>query len=297
MKRTLSLAALAVVVWLPASAAGESLSEKDPSVSASGTPAVSVDFKNQRLSLQTHTASWATVLKELQHATGITVRAPAPPSGTVTVSFEQLPLERGLRRLLGVGANLLWIYDEAGRLSEVVMLGKKPTASAGGASGSLPSHDDSSSGSDSDTSHVVDGQPGGADPSTGATVIPIPVLLTSLRESNAQVRREAVTALGERAEDERDEVTKALGEALVHDVDKDVRWAAAETLGLTGSSAALSALRQALSDADGAVRERAVAAIADVGGPEADAILREALGSPDAAVRRAARDALRAIPE
>jgi type II secretory pathway component GspD/PulD (secretin) len=64
-------------------------------------PVPLIKFQEGLLSVNVRNASWQTVLQEIERHTGIEIRIKGQLSGTLTHEFEGLPLERGLRRLLG----------------------------------------------------------------------------------------------------------------------------------------------------------------------------------------------------
>jgi len=56
-------------------------------------------FQGGRFSVEVHHAPWDAVLQPLERLTGIEILVRGPLIGTLTHTFEALPLEQGLRRL------------------------------------------------------------------------------------------------------------------------------------------------------------------------------------------------------
>jgi hypothetical protein len=90
-----------------------------------------MDFREERLSLEVHEGSWASVLQELRRRTGIHLHLHIRLEGPLTISFKDLPIERALRRLFGPEANFIFWYPAgqttntaSDRPTEVWVVGK-----------------------------------------------------------------------------------------------------------------------------------------------------------------------------
>jgi hypothetical protein len=55
-------------------------------------------------------ASWVQLLNEMQRRTGIRFHLTRPLQGSITASFEDVPIERALKRLFGSDANFIFFY-------------------------------------------------------------------------------------------------------------------------------------------------------------------------------------------
>ena len=127
----------------------------------------------------------------------------------------------------------------------------------------------------------------------------VPALIAALKDSDAAVRRAAVTALWNL------NVTEAIPHlrAALNDSEAGVRVDAAWALGYLSTNEAVPELRAALHDNEAGVRSAAVLAIANLKMAEAVPELRAALNDSEAAVRAAAASSLgrlcvtEAIPE
>jgi HEAT repeat protein len=73
-------------------------------------PPLWMDFREGRLSMQVREGSWESVLQELRHRTGIRLHLHLRLEGPLSVSFNDLPVERALRRLFGPEANFIFQY-------------------------------------------------------------------------------------------------------------------------------------------------------------------------------------------
>src|SRR5437879_5072718 len=87
---------------------------------------LSVTFSNGLLSVHAVDLERGDVLREIARQVGIRIRADSsPPSELVATSYENVPVEIGIRRLVPLGFDLILIYvagpgaDREGRLSEV----------------------------------------------------------------------------------------------------------------------------------------------------------------------------------
>jgi HEAT repeats len=94
-------------------------------------PALWMDFREGRLSLEVHGGAWESVLQELHYRTGIRLHLHIRMEGPLSLSFKDLPIERALRRLFGPEANFIFWYPAArtanapsDRPTEVWVIGK-----------------------------------------------------------------------------------------------------------------------------------------------------------------------------
>lgn len=72
-----------------------------------------LELHDGRLSVSIRDRPWVEVLGELRRATGMALRVEPEPTGTVTLFFEQTPLEEGLKRLFGGDAGVILYYETA----------------------------------------------------------------------------------------------------------------------------------------------------------------------------------------
>lgn len=249
-----------------------------------GSPSLSVDFRDGLLSIAAADVPWATLLGELQAKTGVVMRPFHRAAGSLTASFNDVTFELALKKLFGVDANFIFLYDAE----------NAPMRSSGSGI-ALPSEvwvfsggQQPSSGvtirmwSSGETAHERTAE----DPAAGAG------RLAALADLDAAVRKDAAESLGESEAGNGDWAVEALSQALQSDSDLEVRKAAAAALARIGTAQALTAFRLALNDSEVEVRESAIEAISNLGGKQALVIIRDALHDPDEQVRNAARVAI-----
>ena len=116
----------------------------------------------------------------------------------------------------------------------------------------------------------------------------VELLVTALRDPDAEVRRAAVEALGRSGDSE---VMLLLRESL-RDENARVRQAAVEVLGRSGDPEVMFLLRERLRDEDARVRQAAAEALGRSGDLEGMSLLRESLEDQNAGVRLSAVEAL-----
>ena len=122
----------------------------------------------------------------------------------------------------------------------------------------------------------------------------VPALLFALKDNDSYVRFSAVGAIGMFGSDA-SEAAVELARVLKEDVDINVRWHTAGSLGATGNSVlAVPALVRALSDSSPAVNRFAAQGLKQLGKDATDAIpkLKELLSGRDEGARVAAAEAL-----
>ncbi|MBD1928143.1 HEAT repeat domain-containing protein [Trichocoleus sp. FACHB-90] len=122
-------------------------------------------------------------------------------------------------------------------------------------------------------------------------LVKVPALRQSLRDADAEVRREAAEALGALGEIGNEAAISTLLQVL-QDSNAMVRASAAKALGKIGSEDAISALLIALQDSSAMVRASATEALGKVGSEDAISALLTALQDQDAMVRASATEAL-----
>lgn len=300
-----------------AAVSGLALANCAAGAQAGGTIAVRVT--DGRLTLRADNALLEHVVATVQRESGVPVHRASPLAGRITVSFRDVPLEAGLRRLLA-GTDLVMLYARADSpvagLAAVRLTDVRVYASA--FRGPRSVEDDiaavtarEDSGLDiaavddarddavalrrllrtADDRHTrmraadALGHLGDADA--------IAALAGALRDDDASVRERAVNALGRTWNEQ---AVEPLALALLEDGDAFVREAAALALGATWSDAAVGALGQALTMApERGVREAAARALSVIGAPDAVPFLIRALDDPRGSVRESAAEALGAI--
>jgi hypothetical protein len=129
----LSLTVPAILVtWLAAEAATEGAHDKLPTKLKSDLPnatTVRVSLRDDLLSVEAKAGTWMQVLTEITGQTGIRFHHSLPFSGSVTVSFANLPVRQAIERLFGPEADFVFRYHamaySSGALTkEVWILGK-----------------------------------------------------------------------------------------------------------------------------------------------------------------------------
>ncbi|MDH5769701.1 MAG: HEAT repeat domain-containing protein [Candidatus Bathyarchaeota archaeon] len=135
-------------------------------------------------------------------------------------------------------------------------------------------------------------------PNCGATVSPKVTVSRSIQEkfekrvnelffhTNWKIRAYAATDLGKigGAPALREKAVRALAQALINDIDYNIRLNAAESLGKIGDPRAVEPLAKATEDSSSAVRDIATQALGKIGKPAVEALIK-ALKSNDDGVR------------
>jgi hypothetical protein len=298
----------------PVAAAPDSLQESPATGAAprAGGRVPLIDVRNDRLTLALHGVPWAVVLTELEQQAGVTFRVEGPLDRTVTETFEALPLEQGLRRLLR-HANFIFLYaggphgQESGSRLVQVWIVPRDNGNPGQADSTPPRHQvlqPADRARQSSLASVINGGTTAEQMekreresevlATSQDRRDREVLIRALQDPDADVREGAVSDLG----DIKDAAAvEHLRRALVEDVSANVRGSAAEALAEIASVQAIEVLRLALRDQATAVRERAVEALGTIGEPRAIDALREALHDQDEDVREAAAEALKQLTD
>jgi hypothetical protein len=270
-----------------------------------------IEYHGDRLSVQVHQAPWAAVLQELERHAGIQIQVKGTLAGTLTQTFESLPLEQGLRRLLrdahliffytsgptGSSATdqltRVWLVPKEDRTAEATSRRHPPTRAAaqppqevlsalGMPAEAIPTQEEAALAGDP----TAEG-----DQETRLTALHTAVwqgqteaLRQAILDPDQTIQTTAVELLAER--DPQGAVAVLLG-AAKH-AQSPVRLQALDLLQQLNQAderTALSALEEALTDADATVKNYAIHALAERGGPSALGSLRRALHDPDPAVR------------
>jgi hypothetical protein len=251
-----------------------------------------VEVRDDLLTVKVQQMPLEQVLKEVAQQSGIRLRIQGSLAEPVSVVFEDLPLDDGLKRLLK-DRNFVLMYTRgpAGaapqQLTEVLVFSTAPAST-------LARRPEPESARGPARAGATGGQQQGGwsaliskglqdgDPAVRKEVIEqlgalgdkraVEPLIRALGDENAEVRTSATSAL----EDIRDErAIEPLGRALLTDTDEVVRAQAAQALAYIGGEHALAALEAALQDKSTEVRERVVEALISIGGERASALLQQ----------------------
>jgi len=245
--------------------------------SGAGGPPFVLQVEDNLLTLKLKDAPLEKVLTEIAHQAGIQITVYGPMEGYLSAEFSEVPVEKGLRRLMR-DFNYVFIYGAEKRkkgdppIRELIIYAKE----GGGPHKRI-------------SPRVIAPQ---EQPSLGPKQASLEGLVKALGDKDPEVREEAVYSLAE-MRDER--VIAYLAEVLRNDKDEDVRESAAEALGDLRDKRAVAPLVEALRDKDPGVRESVVDALGEIGGEEVVSPLMDALRDGDEDVREAAADALEEI--
>lgn len=263
-----------VVMGLCLGSAALSTSERPvlkPGPTDPATHSNRVRFTSGYLTIQVEDVPLDELLDDIARQSGLVVKRYVALDQRVSDRFEQLPLDRALRRILrnrsfvleyaAQRPTTLWIVPEGGERATSERTTEQPV------SGDI----------DRPGSTARDGAEGRGMPDS----------------DRFPDREEAALALGESTTD--DAVTQ-LSLALIDD-DPDVRSAAVSSLTEIGSGEAVQALAAALSDPDPRIREEAVDGLGEIGGEAAIMLLQLALADEEPTVRETAREALEQVRE
>lgn len=113
------VAALILALLLPAGAAAES----EPAAEASPPEPTVLRYENGTLSARVQRTPLTDVLRQLSEVTGAEIAGGIAEPREVSGTFENVPLDEGLRRLLG-DTSFLLVYCDGGRLCRVSLLEK-----------------------------------------------------------------------------------------------------------------------------------------------------------------------------
>jgi len=270
-----------------------------------------IQYSDGFLTVNVQDVSLLELLQEIAHQCGLTVMVYGELDDRITIQFEELALDKGLRFILRQH-NFILSSDKqaAGGLQSPDPPPRK-----------LLIYSETSQGLSNKTM-AIDGSKLGKIPKDVAA--DLQRLQEDLLDEDWEVRADAAEALGEikrpeairllsfalndEDEDVRESVVYALAniggdEAVqaitvaLRDVESWVRESAVEALGEIGGENAVNALATALQDDDPSVREMTVEALGEIGGDIVIGLLEKALLDPDESVRDAAADVLERIKE
>ncbi len=237
-----------------------------------------IQFVNDQLTVKVKDVSLQELLEGIARQGGLTLVLSGSLEDRITIEFHQLPLDEGLRRILGYQSFAVEYAQQTPEESPSTV--RRPTK--------LWIFSKAEIGYRVQTT-VVDGNTRGDSLKDVAT--DIQRLQVTLMSEDPGERAEAVEALGE---SERPEAVTHLSVALA-DEDEDVREAAIAALASIGGDEAAEALAMALQDEEAWLREEAVDALGEIGGDAAAQALVAALQDEDSSMREEAVDALREI--
>jgi len=237
-----------------------------PAVPAAGPPATGpapplVEVRGTRLTVRAAGVALDTLLQDIALRAGVAIDLPPGLTEPTTVSLSGVPLDVGLRRLLG-RTGFVMLYGPSGTVVRVVV----PPPPARPAPGERPP----------------------AAPGPSGAGAPVEDLRAALASRSRAVREAAVQAI---AETGRRDLVPLLAPAL-RDGDAWIRSLALDALADLGGPEAVGLLATALRDPDAGVRARALRALRRAGGAAAIPFLRAALEDQDPRVREEARETL-----
>jgi len=259
--RTLGLAGL-LLIWSITSVNHPGQNARAAQDAPPATDEVAV--REGLLSVNLRGAPIADVLLAIGTQAGFEVIIRGDLSAPVTWSFTDLPLDKGIRRLLDDSSLIMVYAPSRGRaeprpLLKVIALGASGNAAAG-------------------TASLTRTMPGN---NTEVSQETVSVSLSDDREDRLRaVQRLAIVPDAA--------ATKGLTLLLSQDDDPLIRQIAAIALGNVGGAHAQAALMAALQDEDGLVRERAIQALAKWGSEAVASLVKTLMEDPDPAVRRQA---------
>jgi hypothetical protein len=237
-------------------------------------PAFFVRVEEGFLTVRLENISLKRVLEEIANQAWIRIVFFGTGDESVTFEFSDIPLEKGLRRIIG-DRNHVFIYGQ-GRLSDVEAGIREVRI--------FPDYGDGRTGSDKPT--VI------APNLEALEENSLETLIRDLEDHDPLVREEIVGRLSE-FRDER--AFQELTRLLLNDEDEDVRASAAKALGSAGNERAIAPLAEALKDQEAWVRENAVDALGRIGGKRVIPPLMEGVKDQNRVVRGAAEDVLRDV--
>jgi hypothetical protein len=233
-----------------------------------------IQFDNDVLTVKVKDASLKELLDEISRQSGLFVVGSGSLNEKITIQFDQLPLDEGMRLILRRHSfALAYAQQTPGERHSTVPRPTKLWIFSN--KGDYPLQ----------TTFVADNRRRGA-----LKVMPPDMrrLQAALTSGDSSEREDAVDALGE---SKRLEAVPLLRLAL-KDADEDVREAAVEALEEIGGDKAAQALAVALEDEDSWVREEAVEALGEIGGETSMGLLERALTDEDESIRETAEDIL-----
>lgn len=265
-----------------------------------------IEFANDRLSVKIEGIALRELLREIARQSGLTVMVSGPLEERVTIEFQQLLLDKGLRRILRrqnfvveyavprhdeppsthARPKTLWVVAKgtpSHRMQHLVVETRRA-----GATDEVDPVDIRKWQAASKSEDVIDSV--NAIEALGDSEHPDAVLSlrSALTDEDEEVREAAIAALTEIGGEA---AANALSIAL-RDDDVALREDAVAALGIIGGEAAAQALSIALYDGDVSIREDALAVLAEIGGEAAVRLLAQALADENEAIREAAAKVL-----
>ena len=220
-----------------------------------------IQFANDLLTVKVQDMSLKELFQEIAHQGGLSIIAYGLLDEKITIQFDQLPFDEGMRLILRHHNYILsYTQQKPGERQSSVTRPRKLSI----------------------FSKAEKGYP------IKSLAINIQKLQVALMSEDSWEREEAAEALGE---SRRAEALRPLRMAL-EDIDEDVREAAAAALAKISGDEAAQALAIALQDEDSWVREAAVEALVEIGGKTAAQVLAIALQNEDSSIREEAVEAL-----
>lgn len=269
-----------------------------------------IELRGDLLSVRIRNASWETVLQELARQTGIIIDVKGRLTGVLSQEFQDLPLEKGLRRLFhdvnmvlfSAGGTQkrgapergvrVWLFPQQGGTAEerqgqrflagpaaekhdapgaVVQTGEAPPGEEGAQPAAEPAAEDGQQ----ERLKALRGlaEQGNAE-----------ALQQSLSDPDPTIQATAFALLAER--DRQGAIDALL--TVTKSAQPEVRLQAFEFFQQSAQAderTVLSALNEALADEDANIRGYALQALADRSGTDAIEVLRQAFHDPDPSVR------------
>lgn len=306
-RRPIAIGALLVTGWLSTAIAAPVGADRQAPTKPPGSHGLEsqapesqtlrLRFDDGLLSLHASQRPFEEVLGAIQKETGIRFHYTIPMSGTVTLSFNDLPVQEALKRFLGREAQLMFRFPEGpgaasstgvpeevwilGEVSGPVAIGIAPSegtlakhAAPGVAGVVAPTQAP-------ETPAPADEPQPEADPAT-SELPDVDSLIETTGSEDPTLRLQALSALVGNGKVDPEAVESALDSALT-DEDPGVRAQAVQALMRRGGAEATAMLGQALNDRDPAVRLEAVdTAVPDDQGV---ALLKQALADTDETVQ------------
>ncbi len=293
-RRPIAIGAMLVTTWLSmATALANGPESQAVKAQTPESQSLRLRFDDGLLSLHANQQPFAEVLGAIQKETGIRFHYTIPMAEAVTLSFNDLPVQEALKRLLGREAQLTCRFPEgpsaasrAGVPEQVWILGKVagPIPEAGGATdNSAPLGEGGVARAQSlDPPAPADEPLPDADPGTGEQP-DIESLIETTKSEDSMLRLQAVSALAvSSSQDDQEAVNGALHAALT-DPDAPVRAQAVLALVRRGGPEATGYLEQALRDQDPGVRIMALQSV--VPAQHGVDLVKQALSDADPVVR------------
>lgn len=267
-----------------------------PPVDADTTATLTVDLKDNLLSIYAKQTSWRELFNQLNKKTHATFHCAFPLQGSVTASIPPLPIREALERLFGSEADFVFQFaqDDIRHYAmpkEIWVLGNYTTQNPQSAKPSLKIMRDvshSAPSTQANTDNVLPIVDAFANESIDALTD------RAQNDKNPESRIQALANLTGHAETDSSAVNQALETAL-NDKDASVRGYAVQALANQGSQEAAGQVRLALQDTDIDVRIKAVESVTL--NDQGIALLQEALGNPDETVQMIAKDRLNQLSQ